>query len=552
MKIILACCPSWSVSYPPYNISLLKSILKQKGYTVKNFDFNIEAYNHLKKEEIDYWVGQNFFFWEEKVFDNIILPKIEKLMDSWVSSILNYDPQYIGFTVYHTNWKCTQHLIKKIKEKNNNIKILLGGPHCFASKKDFTFNSISDYVCYGEGEDNIINIIEKIPSTSNRIDINKLPFPDYEDYDFVNYTAQHGVSLEASRGCVAKCSFCMETHFWKYQYKKADVLINEIKEYKYKYNIKKFRFNDSLINGHIKEFYKFIELLIKENLNIQWEAYARINGKMDLEFMRKIKLSGVTYLSYGIESGSQKVLNDMRKEITIKEIEQNLKDGYIAKIYCHVNWIVGFPTETCYDNLLSLLFLFNNRNYINDISPGMTCGIGVKSDLLKRGDRYKIMNETPWDNFVTEGFKNTIIHRFIRLKCLHIWLQLIKIHNGQIDDDTLRSYYDIKFLDKKISDNIKYTEVVDFSCLHTKEFPSTLYSEYISFFYAIYKVFGFFSIHLIFDKEKDILKYGKTLVKEYNSECWFKIKDDKWTFLLKHQLDTVKPFKETITLSGNF
>jgi len=553
MKIILACCPSWSIQYPPYNISLLKSILTKAGHTVKNFDFNIESYHFLKKEDIDFWIGQNYFYWEGDEFDNIIFPKIENLMNEWVDNILKYNPQFIGFTLYHTNWRCTQHIIKKIKKRNNEIKIMLGGPQCFEAKHDFSYTSISDYICNAEGEHEILNIINNTIPSAQRVDINISPIPDYSDYTISDYGNQ-GMSLEASRGCIAKCAFCMETHYWKYRYKRADVLINELKEYIKKYNITHYRFNDSLINGHIKEFYKFICLLHEENLGITWEAYARINGKMDLNFMKKIKLSGVDHLSYGIESGSQKVLDDMKKEINIDEIEQNLKDGYEAGVRSHVNWMVGFPSETNYDNLLSLIFLFNNRKYINDISPGMTCGIGSRSDLKLHGEKYKLLPEFYWDNFVTEEFKNTAIHRFIRLKCTHIWLQLIEINNGQMGSKSkyLQEQYNIEFLNKKNINIIDYNEAIDFSYLHKETFSSSLYSEYLSFFYVIYKAFGSFSMTLLFNKDTDTSEFGKAIVKEYNAECKFKMESNRYELQLTHNLDTVKPFNESISFKGEF
>ena len=56
-RIALVCCPSWSIAFPPYNISLLKSILLNQGHEVKNFDFNVRTYHYLKNMNsyIDYW-----------------------------------------------------------------------------------------------------------------------------------------------------------------------------------------------------------------------------------------------------------------------------------------------------------------------------------------------------------------------------------------------------------------------------------------------------------------------------------------------------------------
>ena len=65
-------------------------------------------------------------------------------------------------------------------------------------------------------------------------------------------------------------------------------------------------------------------------------------------------MSGCTCLSYGVESGSQKVLLDMRKKVDIWEIENNLKHGAEVGLFNHINWMIGFPTEEPIDFLHSL------------------------------------------------------------------------------------------------------------------------------------------------------------------------------------------------------
>ena len=250
--------------------------------------------------------------------------------------------------------------------------------------------------------------------------INEIPTPDYDDYDLSSYKLQGGISLEASRGCIAKCAFCIETHYWSYRSKKADVIVAEMKKCIEKYGASHFRFNDSLVNGNIKEFRRLVDILCEEKLGVTWDAYARIDGRMDLEFMKKIKESGNRHLSYGVETGSQKILDDMKKGITVEEVEQNLKDGFEADVLAHINWMVGFPTETPLDHMHSLAFLFNTNHYMNSISPGMTCGIGDKAELQMHGERFNVDETYYWGNWVTKDFSNTAPHRWIRLKCTHI------------------------------------------------------------------------------------------------------------------------------------
>ena len=343
----------------------------------------------------------------------------------------------------------------------------------------------------------------------------------------------------------------METHYWAYRSKKAETIVNEIKECKEKYGAIDFRFNDSLVNGNIKEFRKMVDILCEEKLGITWDAYARVNKKMDLEFIQKIKDSGNILMSYGIESGSQKVLDDMRKGIKVEDAEQNLRDGNKVNLFNHVNWMIGFPSEDVIDFLYSLAFVHNNKDGIHNIAPGMTCGVGDKAELQKHGEKFDILPQFYWNNFVTKDFKNTAIHRFIRLKVFHIWLELLEVLNGQ-HHENIKDHYSINFLNKKqTEERIDYSECVDFSYLTRETFQSSLYAEYMTFFWAMYKVFGPFKMLLTFDKYVDVAEFGKQIAKEYDAIVRFYVDENgTWEFKLVHSLTTVKPFNESIILKG--
>jgi radical SAM superfamily enzyme YgiQ (UPF0313 family) len=434
---------------------------------------------------------------------------------------------------------------------------MIGGPQCFSTKQNDIYLNMTDFLFTGEAERKILDVVsgkhkEKVVENTEIINLNDLPIPDYKGTDFNKYDGK-GVSLEFSRGCVSKCAFCMETHFWKYRTKKAERLINEIKECKNRYGVKDFRFNDSLINGNLKEFYKFVDIASKENLGIKWGAYARVNGKMDLEFIKKIKRSGNVLFSYGIESGSNKVLKDMNKNIKIEEAERNLQDGFKVGLFNHINWIIGFPTEEPIDFLYSLAFIYNNRKYIGNISPGTTCRIGPNSELKRNPEKFNIEPTYYWENYITKGFKNTAIHRFIRLKIFHIWLDLLDVFNGQKHKDINTHYNFFRLSRRELPKKIRYEECKDFSYLDRGKFSSSLYAEYVLFIWILYKVFGPYIMSIHFNYEIDKETFGSGLAKPYNAITNFSVDyKGKWSLSLNHRLETVKRFKETIRLGGNF
>ena len=81
---------------------------------------------------------------------------------------------------------------------------------------------------------------------------------------------------------------------------------------------------DSLINGNVKELRAFALALTAKNTKMRWTGYARCDGRMDDDYFKDIAEGGCIMLNFGCESGSQKVLDDMAKGVTIKEMEDQL------------------------------------------------------------------------------------------------------------------------------------------------------------------------------------------------------------------------------------
>ena len=204
---------------------------------------------------------------------------------------------------------------------------------------------------------------------------------DYSDFDFNEYVYPNGINTEFSRGCVAKCTFCEETHFWKYRQRMSTDALAEIEHLYYSKGTDVVWFIDSLVNGNLSELRAFCKAIIAKDIKLHWTGYCRCDGRMDLEFYWDLRGSGCEALNYGIESGSQKVLNDMAKGVTIPEMEQNLRDGKIVGISAFTNWIVGFPTEDYQDFSDTLTFIWRNRNQnILTIAAGFGFGMEERGE----------------------------------------------------------------------------------------------------------------------------------------------------------------------------
>lgn len=546
-RVAMVMAPAWGVVFPPYNLAKLVGILRQYDYSTKVYDLNIECYRAtLDTLKQDYWRSEKYFLWVHKDnFHKFILPYIKPILQKAINDIVAAKPKVVGFSIYNTNLHATTYMVKEIKRLLPDVCLIAGGPEIATNNSALRMLPFN-YLFVGEAENTLIELLENIPdefefskfigSTDSKLKLEDYPFADYSDYKLENYRYGKGVSIETSRGCVAQCSFCAETYFWKFRSLTPERVIAEMDHQIKAYGIKRFWFVDSLANGNLKNFERLIDLIIENNFDIFWNSYVRADGRMSKELMKKIAKSGCTSLSYGIESGSQKVLHDMRKKVDIWEIENNILDGKEAGVHNHANWIVGFPTEEPIDFLHSLQLTGNLRRGIDAISPGFGAGPAQASHMQTDWKVYDMVgenfvgDETFLNAWYTNGYKNTLLNRFIRIKFFHVWLEILSTHAESIMDNgqrmsNIESFYDFKS-NETCKHYVNYDNYVKLNRLDDTEFKHNITNEYFSLSYALYQYFGECEFKITFDPEVDKSTFGNSLASDYTASFLINIKND--------------------------
>jgi len=551
-RVAMIIAPAWGVLFPPYNIAKLTGLMRSQKYSVKVLDLNIESYHRLKSlHGEDYWRSERYFLWLDQAnFEKYLLPDLEPLFDRIILNLAIEKPKVVGFSIYNTNFHATMYLLKRIKEVLPDTCFIAGGPE-MAERYNCAYDLPKDfnYMFVGEAEASLIEFLNEVPNittyekgkvigtTTSRLNLDEYAYPDYSDYILSNYQEGSGISAETSRGCVAQCSFCSETYYWRFRSLSPERTISEIEHQIQNYNINRVWFVDSLINGDLKSFQKLVDLILEKELKFKWNSYARCDGRMTREFIQKISDSGCNCLSYGVESGSQKILDNMRKKIEVWEVENNLRDTSDAGIFAHINWMIGFPTEEAIDWMHGLQLLFNCRKHIHAISVGYGAGAAPGSHMKEDPDYYGINFDYFLDNWRDEHYTNTQLHRFLRIKLTHIWLAIInKNSKEQIHDAisyaSLDNFYTISGLS---SPKIDYYPADNYVVLPAPNFETSMESEYLAFFYVIYKYFGAFSINLKSDPGSDKAVFGKFIAANYVSEVFFEVNDSgDYTFKINH------------------
>ncbi len=564
--LALVMCPEWDPGFPHYSIAKLAGVAKTAGYKTKTYDLNVEAYADYVENNWatgwEPWHGPRDWHWIGEQYWKDLHEYVKPVLDKAITDIVKFNPTYIGFSLYYCNKEPTDYMIKKIKELAPWIEVIVGGPQKHYSY--FEQEDLYDIVVNGEGEQALLNILNAkemksqfdFAETKNnakvirqgdnvRFSLNTLPFPDYSDMPMEKYFIGDGALCAISRGCVAKCTFCEETHFYKYRQRTAVSTLEEVRHMYHTYGTRIFYFVDSLVNGNLKELRAFVEGVKAEGMDdIKWSGYSRHDGRMDLEYMQALKDGGCEVLNYGTESGSQAVIDLMDKKVTLPEMEANMRDGKKVGILNMTNWIVGYPNETYKDFEDTLTFIWRMRHQnLHNISQGTGFSVGVDTIVGQNLDRFGIEQWWYYDHWIKKDQTGSIVHKLIKMKTFSIYTDLVsnqsyKKHGGNGIEggvpqtprrpNLAERHYTIKFDDPELQKEIEYDyDDFDYNIIKPgiSNFADSLVNEIWPFLRIVWRARGGYQLVLKFVKEWEYEEWGARNAAPLNAEYYFTINE---------------------------
>lgn len=395
-EVVLIYAPSakffWN--YPPQGMARIVAFLKSKKVKVRqiNLDAAIFYHNLTKKEKI----GLNIFNDSNRIFAYLsgnqdyelefVLEKILKL-----EKIGN--PSIIGFSVdFEERFNTSLCLAKKLKEKTG-AKIVFGGNHSmFCTEYIMKRLFFIDYVVKGEGEYAMLKLVKNnldAPGLVYRVnsgyeenkmeytDLDKFPVPDFDlsDYKKINnmlsdddkkkfgITIPITIPYQVSKGCNGRCLFCNYSTFESVFLKSPKKIVDDIKKLVNKYGVKDFYLSCNCINLSKNHLIEICREIKKEKLKIKWECFARPKN-LDFNTLKLMKGTGCRVIEYGVESGSQRMIEYLRKDYDLNEVERILENTKKLGIDVKAGFIINLPTETSDDIKQSANFIKRNAKNI--------------------------------------------------------------------------------------------------------------------------------------------------------------------------------------------
>jgi radical SAM superfamily enzyme YgiQ (UPF0313 family) len=146
-----------------------------------------------------------------------------------------------------------------------------------------------------------------------------------------------------SRGCPYNCLFCF-TKGRRFRQRSPENVIQELEEC-VRMGITEFEFYDDTFTVNRERAIGICDLIIRKKLRIRWAIRARINT-VNYEMLKKLKQAGCIRINYGVEAGTQEILNLIRKGISIEEIKEVFRMTRKLEIATVAYFMIGHPTET--------------------------------------------------------------------------------------------------------------------------------------------------------------------------------------------------------------
>jgi len=350
--------------------------------------------------------------------------------DDWKEKLLNelkQEPLLVGFSLSTGRQILYGLEVSKLVKQNSNTKVVWGGFHPSLSPEQTLKNKFVDIVVIREGEETLLELVDRIDKRQSYNDILGIGYKDngqvyinphrdfidldkqaaipYHLVDIEKYIASQSFSsgklgrdlaIYTSRGCPHQCAFCYNKRLnqqrWRGQ--SAEVVVGELKKLVNDYQITSFNIQDDEFFTDLERVRKICQLILAENIKLEFMGCCRINDvcRMDEDFLKLISQSGFRTLGIGIESGSPRILQMIKKDIEISQILEAVKKIKKFNIEGKFLFMVGFPKESINDmhQTADLMRVIKKINPFARISPWRVFTPFPGTDL------YKIAIENGW------------------------------------------------------------------------------------------------------------------------------------------------------------
>ncbi len=243
--------------------------------------------------------------------------------------------------------------------------------------------------------------------------LHKLPVPDFSDFPWEKYPHKI-IPIMSGRGCSwGACTFCgdvISANGRTFRSRGLEAVLNELKQQSDFHQSTDFIFLDIKLNSDLTLWYGLIENIQSVVPGARWIATVHVNhlgdNGLNRETLIAAKQAGLTRISFGLESGSQELLDSMKKGTKVEEAGEFLKNAHDAGISVRTSMMQGFPGETAEDLRLTVEFIDKYEQYLDRIRLSRFKPLpDTPFDrlFLKKPERFPYIKNFKWDYKLARG-----------------------------------------------------------------------------------------------------------------------------------------------------
>lgn len=335
------------------------------------------------------------------------------------------DSDFVGFSCTSPQMKEALALAENIKKLNPSVKTVFGGHHPSSLPKATAAYPHVNKVVVGEGENAMLEILQgrwvaKLVHCPPIENLDTIPFPDRrlirQERTLALTEKNDGeriASVLSGRGCPFHCSFCTgDRDVFGNMIRKRSVknVLDEIAREVNYWRIDFIKFVDAEVNSRLGWLQDFCKEKIRRRINVPFgcNIHAAVMSKPTLESMRKANCREIWV---GVESGSPRILKEMRKRITVEMVKNVFQWAKQYGIRCRAYFLVGFPSETRQDFDMTLKL----AEQLDADRVGMTIlcpypGTDLYNPIKHRDVDWSLQDEYSNSVWETKYFTNAELH----------------------------------------------------------------------------------------------------------------------------------------------
>lgn len=290
--------------------------------------------------------------------------------------------EVVGISALVTRYRFIKELTRTLKRRCPDVPIVVGGKIADSVPERLIEKTPIDVLCFGEGEFLAVDLVDALagdremssvagiwyrdgsnilrnPPRSPIADLDSIPFPAYHLFPMETYQealpdwvknlvpgASRIAFMQTNRGCPFSCTFCRrEFEPRAVRFRSIPNILEELELLRDHYSIDSVVFNDELTLVSKQRALALAEGMRSSGLGLTWHCLARVDC-IDHDIVHELKRAGCTSIGFGIESGSQKILDEMNKRVTVEQCRAALRVCRQERMKVNCTYMVGMPSET--------------------------------------------------------------------------------------------------------------------------------------------------------------------------------------------------------------